>query len=675
MISPLQQLQGWGLSAVVRGGDRISLEPKGLLNEERRDFVRQHRQAILDELRLGSKPCIHYITTQPDLLAALHAIENSKAEVLGLDIETYGDTLQQHVANSVDGTLSLAPGIALGQRSQEHTTTFAGGLDPRIGQIRSVQISTETEAWVFDLHSVELNALKAVLETRHFVAYNAVFEHQFLRMAGVTVKLADAMLMDRVSHGVVNDKFPYRSLATVCSRDLGINLDKTMQADGWGTAETLTQEQIHYAAMDAWVVARFYPILKAQLEKTRQWGAYLRLERVLPAVADMMLNGIGFDVERCSALSIEWTEELDKARHTLEATPELASLNLNSSKQKERWLRAKLGDDEINRWPKTKKGGLETGADVLLDWENCPAGLVAYLRAESLLKQFRTFLRHVHPVTGRIHAQFQLAGALSGRYCCRAPNLQNPPSSKREARFRELFVAKPGNVLVGADFSQIELRIAAAMAPEPTMKRVFQSGEDLHSLTASKVLGVAVDAVSKEQRSLAKALNFGLLYGMGTKGFREYAKKSYGLNLTLEEASRYRSAFFAAYPGLKRYHQRISNQLDADPIVKTRGGLWVDSKRSWTNALNSPIQGTGAEVLNEAIARIVPALDSLKAWLVHVVHDEILLEVARENAADAQAALAQAMEEAFEALLPGEQLSRGLVDPCVGPSWGALKGG
>lgn len=669
----LEQLQSWGLSVVARKCEGIGVEPSGLLNDERRDFIRRNRQAILEELHRDLAPKIHYVTTQPELLAAIGAIENTASEALGLDLETYGTTIEQHVGKDAHGSLTLIPGPSPEIRSKNLTTTFAGGLDPRVSRIRSVQISTEQEAWVFDLHQVSLDSLKPILETRRFVAFNAVFEHQFLRSAGVRIKLADAMLMDRVFHGVVNEKIPYRSLATVALRDLGMSLDKSLQAGCWEAAGPLSEEQIRYAAMDAIVTARVYPILKAKLENTKQWDAYLRLEQVIASVADMMLNGIGFDTEKCAALAREWEGKLELASQALAENPELSSINLGSPKQKERWLRTVLSQEEISRWPKTKTGFLETGADTLLDWEGCPDGLVNYLQSQSLLKQFRTFFRYVHPVTSRIHAQFQLAGALSGRYCCQKPNLQNPPSGKREPRFRELFVAEPGYALVGADFSQIELRIAAVMAPEPTMKRVFQSGEDLHNLTASKVLGVSVDAVTKAQRSLAKALNFGLLYGMGAAGFQQYAKRSYGLQLTLDEARRYRNAFFMAYPGLKGYHQRISKQLSFDSIVKTRGGLWVDSKKSWTNALNSPIQGTGVEVLNEAIIRLSPSLDCLKAKLVHLVHDEILIEVPQENRLEAQEALSIAMEEAFEAMLPGQQLTFGLVEPSIGNSWGELK--
>ena len=673
--SPLEQLKAWGLSVSEKPGGALALQPKGLLNDDRRDFLRRNRQKILDELKQKTGLKISYVTSDKALRIAISEIQETQSAALGIDIETFGDDIQQHVAECDDGHWRPVSGKAPGARSKQRTITFQGGLDPHMGQIRSIQIATQSEAWVFDLRAVDLNGLREVLESRSFVAFNALFEHQFLLKLGLDICLSDAMLMDRVVHGVVKEDMPYRNLAQVAERELGITLDKSLQADGWGSGGCLTEEQIKYAAMDAVVAARLYPILKSQLERTNQWEAYVRLERTLPIVADMMLSGIGFDVEGCTSLIEEWQGNLDAARRVLNEDSELASLNLASSKQKELWLKSRLSEEEIRRWPKTPKGGLQTGADVLLTWEHCPEGLVDYLKAESLLKQLKTFLGRVHPLTGRIHAQFLLAGASSGRYLCRNPNLQNPPSEKREPRFRKLFIASRGNILVGADFSQIELRIAAAIAPEPSLQRVFQSGDDLHCQTASKVLGIPLDEIGpkSKERSLAKALNFGLLYGMGPERFRDYAKKHYDQELTLYEARQYREAFFKAYPGLAQYHQRVSRQLGSDPVVKTRGGLWVDSKRSWTNALNAPIQGTGAEILNEAIIRISPHLERLGARLIHLVHDEILLEVPQENSAQALELIEKAMVDAFESMLPDQNLTRGLVDPSSGPNWGDLK--
>ena len=161
---------------------------------------------------------------------------------------------------------------------------------------------------------------------------------------------------------------------------------------------------------------------------------------------------------------------------------------------------------------------------------------------------------------GRIFAGWQQIGADSGRMACKTPNLQNLP---RDKRYRRCFIARDGRVLVKADYSQIELRIAAKVSGDKAMLAAYQTGEDLHTLTAQHVLGIA--DVTKEHRQLAKAVNFGLLYGMGAKGFRLYAKSNYNLDLTEEQAGNYRDAFFKAYPGLKRWHRSISN-----PPINTR---------------------------------------------------------------------------------------------------------
>ena len=206
------------------------------------------------------------------------------------------------------------------------------------------------------------------------------------------------------------------------------------------------------------------------------------------------------------------------------------------------------------------------------------------------------------------------------------------------------------------------------------MLEAFEQGIDLHALTASKVLGIPLDSVTSNERSLAKALNFGLLYGMSPRGFHAYSRDSFGLDMSLEEACKYRTAFFETYPGLIRYQEATSAQLDrGESIVTTKGGLWVDSANNWTVALNTPIQGTGAEILNEAISALPEALADLGACIVHCVHDEVIIEVPPEGSRKAKEILATVMQSAFEAVMPGHALSRGLVDPSVGASWADLK--
>jgi DNA polymerase-1 len=220
---------------------------------------------------------------------------------------------------------------------------------------------------------------------------------------------------------------------------------------------------------------------------------------------------------------------------------------------------------------------------------------------------------------GRIHAGWQQIGAESGRMGCNTPNLQNLP---RDKRYRRCFVAPPGRVLVKADYFQIELRIAAKISKDEAMLSAYHDRVDLHTLTARRVLDLT--EVTPEQRQLAKAINFGLLYGMGARGFREYAKGQYGLDLTEEEAGRYRDAFFVAYPGLRRWHRSIPNH----PIsTRTLAGRRRLNTQVFTQKLNTPVQGTGADGLKLALALLWRRRDEVPGALpVLVVHDEIVVE-------------------------------------------------
>jgi len=223
---------------------------------------------------------------------------------------------------------------------------------------------------------------------------------------------------------------------------------------------------------------------------------------------------------------------------------------------------------------------------------------------------------------------------------CRAPNLQNLP---RDPRYRKCFTAPPGRVLVKADYSQIELRIAAKVSGDADMLASYQKGADLHTLTAQKVLGI--QSVTKEQRQLAKALNFGLLYGMGAKGFRVYARTQYGVNLTEEEAAGCRTAFFRTYRGLAKWHRSMPKlAMDSRTLVGRRR----KHVERFTEKLNVPVQGSGADGLKRALALLWERRGECPGALpVLVVHDEIVVEAPADQADTAAAWLRQAMLDGF----------------------------
>ena len=278
-------------------------------------------------------------------------------------------------------------------------------------------------------------------------------------------------------------------------------------------------------------------------------------------------------------------------------------------------------------------------------------------------------------MTSRIHADFSIAGTRSGRFSCRNPCLQNP---HRDPEFRALFNAPKGRRLVVADYSQVELRIAALMALDAVMLAAYEQGADLHVRTASALSGIPESEVTKAQRQLAKACNFGLIYGMQAKTLAAYAASSYNVTLSHKTALQAHKTFFTAYPGMATWHACTAAYSFHNQTVRTRGGLLRDlgkEKHGWklTEALNTPVQGSGADCLLEALIALPAALSGLDAHLVNHVHDEIILECAEADAIAAQQALTEAMVKGFQTLFPEARMP-GLVEAHVGSNWAEAKG-
>ena len=282
---------------------------------------------------------------------------------------------------------------------------------------------------------------------------------------------------------------------------------------------------------------------------------------------------------------------------------------------------------------------------------------------DKLLRGFgRKLLAALNPVTNRVHADFMTAGAKSGRLTCSDPNLQQLPQDARHA-----IVAPPGKVLVVADYSQIELRVIAELADELVMRQAFQDGADLHRLTAAAVAGVPLEAVTAEQRTGAKAINFGAIYGQGSKGLVATAWSNYRIDLPLAEADRARTAFFGRYPALRPWQHRMADASQATGVVRTVLGRplraeWEHGGRiRYTTACNYPVQGSAADVMLLAMARA-------PAGLVLQVHDELVLECAEDEADSAAGQLMEAMVSAFAEMFPAAPVN-GLVDLRIGKSW------
>ncbi|MDQ6771399.1 MAG: DNA polymerase [Candidatus Dormibacteraeota bacterium] len=254
------------------------------------------------------------------------------------------------------------------------------------------------------------------------------------------------------------------------------------------------------------------------------------------------------------------------------------------------------------------------------------------------------FLALVHPVTGRIHPDWFQLGSEAGRMSCKKPNLQQIP---RETAYRACFRASEGRVLVKCDYSQIELRIAAEIAGDERMIAAYAAGQDLHTLTARTVLGR--EQVAKSDRQASKAINFGITYGMGARRLRLNALTNNGVELSEEDAERFRERFFETYPGLRAWHRR---QPDHAIATRTLGGRRRLNIKRFTDKLNSPVQGTGADMLKAAMGRLFETRRQVPgSRLVLAVHDELVVEVRESLAEEAKAWLERCMRDAGQELL------------------------
>jgi DNA polymerase-1 len=416
------------------------------------------------------------------------------------------------------------------------------GLDPLTNRIRLVQVAIPGKTAVLDMQQMPYDVLRPLLTAPgRFVGHNAKFELRFLAAARLPwpEQLSDTMHLAQML-GASAEQRPkgYYSLEQVVERELVLSLDKAWQASDW--SGELSHEQILYAARDAAAELPLYHLLttactKAQLDRIRAIE-----EACLPALAWMEGAGVLIDEDAWQARSERDQLELGiiaadlcTLLHEAEASgvvlpkpPE--ALNWNSPSQVLQVLQA-LGADTIRSTAEVVLAQLAPEYPVaarLLDHrhfgQRIKSGGARWLR------------EYIHAITHRVHADYQQIGSRAGRMSCTRPNMQQIPKS---AEYRTSIIAAPGHAILKADYGQLQLRLAAVMAPEPTMLEALQAGQDLHTRTAAYVLGCDEVAVTSEQRTLAKAVNFGLLFGMGAQRFREQALKDYKIALTLEEAT------------------------------------------------------------------------------------------------------------------------------------------
>ena len=516
----------------------------------------------------------------------------------------------------------------------------------------------------------------SVLKIGHNIKYDALV----LRRYGVAIGPVDdtmliSFVLDAGSHNHGMDDLSERHLEhKTITYDEVTGTGKTRLS----FAEVALDKALGYAAEDADVTLRLHETLKPRLIRERLVTVYETMDRPLvPVLAEMEAAGIKVDPDALRRLSNEFGRtmaSLETEIHSLAGR----EFNVGSPKQLGEILFDEL---KLPGGKKGKTGAYSTHSDVLdelADAHPLPKKILDWRLVQKLKSTYAdSLVEQINPATGRIHTSYAMAGAATGRLSSTDPNLQNIPVRSEEGRrIRAAFIAEPGHTLLSIDYSQIELRLVAEIADVEPLKQAFRDGIDIHALTASQVFGVPLDKMDPMTRRNAKAINFGIIYGMSAFGLARQIGVAQG------EASAFIKAYFERYPGIRAYMDKAKETARKQGYVTTLFGRRCHVKtiadknpamRSFAErqAINAPIQGTAADVIKRAMIRISPALAAagLKARMLLQVHDELLFEVPDAEVEATTALVRRVMEgAAAPAVTLGVPL---IADAGVGTSWAA----
>ena len=442
-------------------------------------------------------------------------------------------------------------------------------------------------------------------------------------------------------------------------------------------AEVPLDKALYYAAEDADMTLRLHKKLKARLPQNKMVTVYETLERpLIPVLTQMENNGIKVDPLILRQMSEDFSKRLeDRAAEIYSISG--SDFNIGSPKQLGEILFDKLG---LAGGKKNKTGAYGTGIEVLEELAANGSELAVKIiewRQISKLKSTYTdaLIQQINPATGRIHTSYSMTGANTGRLSSNSPNLQNIPIRTEEGRkIRTAFIAESGNTLLSIDYSQIELRLLAEIANIQSLKDAFHAGIDIHAQTASEVFNVPLQEIDPMVRRNAKAINFGIIYGISSFGLARQ------LRCQQSDAKRYIDAYFDKYPGIKAYMENTKVAARANGYVETLFGRKIHlpgikeaspARRGFFEraAINAPIQGTAADVIKRAMIKVPLALKNaqLNARMLLTVHDELLFEVPNNELQDTTQTLSSVMEEAA---MPAVKISVRLVaESGTGLNW------
>ncbi|MEO1541603.1 MAG: DNA polymerase I [Pseudomonadota bacterium] len=589
----------------------------------------------------------------------------SERGYVAVDTETTG--LDEMVADLVGICLSVEAGgacyIPLGHVNG--AGDLLGGAERSEGQM--------------DL-DVALDMLRPVLESEAIlkILQNAKYDLKIFARYDVTLgPIEDTMLLSYAMHGGLHG----HGMDALSERYLDHKPIPIKSLLGTGKSQITfdllkIEDAAPYAAEDADVTLRLWHLFRPQLHRTRVTQVYETMERPLvPVLAEMEMNGIKVNRDHLSRMSNTFAQKMAALEAEIQ---ELAgeSFNVGSPKQLGEILFDKMA---LEGGKKGKTGAYGTGADVLetlaAQGHDLPARVLDWRQLSKLKSTYTDALQeHINPETGRVHTSYVISGANTGRLASTDPNLQNIPVRTEEGRrIREAFIPEEGNVLLSLDYSQIELRILAHIANIDALKQAFHDGLDIHAMTASEMFGVPIEGMDPMIRRQAKAINFGVIYGISAFGLAN------NLRIPRDEAKAFIDNYFEKFPGIRKYMDETIAFAKEHKYVQTLFGRKINTPEIGAKgpragfaqraAINAPIQGSAADVIRRAMVRVPAALEDarLPARMLLQVHDELLFEVPEAAVDDTIAAMRTVMEGAAA---PAVHLDVPLtVDAGQGANW------
>ncbi|MGI6209279.1 MAG: DNA polymerase I [Anaerolineae bacterium] len=622
----------------------------------------QGQLSLFDEEEAPVQEASVPATTEYEVVDSVVALEKlaakaAAAESIAIDVES--DALNPVSAGLVGISLALEPGkgyyIPVG-----HRTEGDGNLD--------LDVVRKTLGPVLEDPFVQK------------VAHNSKFDWEMLSRFGLLPSGPDFDTM--VAEWLVNPDQRTLGLKALAWGRLGMEMTPITDIIGKGKkqismADCEVRQVAPYAAADADATLRLRPILEAELRERKQWDLFQNVEMPLvPVLAEMELRGVRIDVEYLKQFSAELEQRLE------EITTQIRMLagypvNVNSTQQLSDLLfqQLKLPCGGLRR---TASGHYSTAAEVLegLRGEHEVVDLILEHRQLSKLKSTyaEALPTLVNPTTGRVHTSYNQTATVTGRLSSSEPNLQNIPiRTELGRRIRRAFTAEPGNLLIGADYSQVELRILAHVSQDPNLLRAFAEGLDIHSSTASLTYGVPIEEVTPEMRRISKTVNFAVIYGVSAFGL---ARQS---DLNEAESRQFIEAYFRNYPKVREYIEGVRSSVARKGYVETLLGRRryfpqlvsgerlsrVQRAELERAAINMPIQGTAADIIKIAMIRLSRELKErgLESRMILQVHDELVLEGPEHEVETVVPLVREVMENAFALDAPLK------VDVAVGPNW------